>query len=62
MLTSLAFLQQVNLKKIGKLAEKAKIEENLHILWQLDNFNEIFKRNVTRDHIKSHEKSGLHPL
>ena len=29
MLTSLAFLQQVNLKKIGKLAEKAKIEENL---------------------------------
>ena len=31
MLTSLAFLQQANLKKIEKLAEKAKIEENLHI-------------------------------
>ena len=26
------------------------------------NFNEIFRKNVTRDNIKCHQKSGLHPL
>ena len=26
------------------------------------NFNEIFRKNVTHNNIKSHQKSGLHPL
>ena len=33
--------------------------ENLH---DLSNFKEIFKKDVTYDNIKSHEKPVLHPL
>ena len=29
---------------------------------ELMSFNEIFKKNVTCDNIKSDNKSGLHPL
>ena len=28
----------------------------------LRNFNEFFRRNMDYDHIKSHKKTGLHPL
>ena len=33
-----------------------------YLLNNLLNFNEIYKNNVTYDNIKSHQKSGLHPL
>ena len=29
---------------------------------ELRNFNEIFRKDVTYDNIKSHKKAGLHPL
>ena len=29
---------------------------------EMMNFNEIFRKNVTCDNIKSHQTSGLHPL
>ena len=29
---------------------------------QLENFNEIFRKDVTYDNIKSHKKAGFHPL
>ena len=28
----------------------------------MKNFNEIFRKDVTYNNIKSHKKSGLHPL
>ena len=32
-------------------------EENPHLLNELRNFNEIFKKDVTYDNIKSHKKA-----
>ena len=29
---------------------------------ELRNFNEIFRKDVTYDNIKSHEKPGVHPF
>ena len=52
MLTSLVSLQQGNAKKSDKLIKLNNIEEQ--------NFNEIFRKDVTYDNIKSHEKPGIH--
>ena len=66
-LTSLVSLQQGNVKKSRKLL---KIDESSQY-WQrnssynlndLSNFNDIFRKDVTYDNIKSHEKPGFHPL
>ena len=32
------------------------------LLNDLSNFNEIFRKDVTHDNIKSHKKPGLYPL
>ena len=32
------------------------------LLSDLRNFNEIFRKDVTYDNIKSHKKPGFHPL
>ena len=38
-------------------------EENFsYLLNNSKNFNEIFRKNVTSDYIKSHKTTGLHPL
>ena len=50
-------------QKSKKLAKLVKIEEKSS--GPLNNqmkFNEIFSRYVTYDDIKSHKKSGFHPL
>ena len=31
-------------------------------IFDLRNLNEIFRKDVTYDNIKSHKKAGLHPL
>ena len=49
-----------NPKKLMKLVNID--EENLHLLNDLRNFNEFFRKNVIYDNIKSHKKTGLHPL
>ena len=50
----IAFLQQVNVKSSEKLVKIVKIdEEDLHIFWTTW---------WTCDNIKSHKRSGLHPL
>ena len=58
------FLQQVNVKKFEKLATLAEIEEeNRHVIIRdLINFIEIFRKNETFDHIKSHKRTGFQPL
>ena len=28
----------------------------------MENFNEIFRKDLTYDNIKSHKQAGLHPL
>ena len=56
-------MQQVNVKRCEKVPKIAKIEEEIFISSDdLMNFNAIFKKNLTCDNIKSHKKSGLHPL
>ena len=47
-----------NWQKNVKLLKKIFI----YLLNDTMNFNEIFRKNVTYDNIKSHQKSGLHPL
>ena len=37
-------------------------EENLYLQNDLGNFNEIFRKDVTYDNIKSHKKIGLHSV
>ena len=37
-------------------------EKSSYLVNDLRNFNEIFRKNVTRGNIKSHKKTGLHPL
>ena len=51
MLTSLVFLQQVNVKKSEKLAKIANIDKE-----------NLLRKNATDDELKSHQKSELHPL
>ena len=43
-----------NQKKLMKLVNIDK--ENLHLLNDLRNFNEFFRKNVIYDNIKSHKK------
>ena len=38
------------------------IEEYSHLLNDLRNINEIFRRDVTYDNIKSHKRAGPHHL
>ena len=38
------------------------MKKSLHILNNMINFNEIFRKNATYDNIKIHQKSGLLPL
>ena len=37
-------------------------EENLHLLKNLINVNEIFRKNITYYNIIQNEKAGLHPF
>ena len=63
MLIPLVFLQQVNVKKSKKLTKIAKVDEkHLHTSERHDEFQRNFQENVNCDNIKSHKKSGLHPL
>ena len=59
--TSLAFLQQENVKKSKKLVNVVNIEEE-NLLNELRNSNEIFRKDVTYDNIKSHKRADLHPF
>ena len=51
-------------KKSKRLTKIAKIdEENLYIFWNnMMNFNEILRKNIAYDDIKSQQKLGLHPF
>ena len=48
-------------KKNKKLKKKIEEENSSFLLNDLMNFNEIFRKNLTYDDIKSHQKSGFHP-
>ena len=62
MLTSLVSLEQDHEKKQKKLMKLVNIdEENLHLLNDLRNFNEFFRKNVIYDNIKSHKKNRASP-
>ena len=49
--------------RITALKIQTKIcKDGTSFLNKLRNFNEIFRKNVTYDHIKSHKKPGLNPF
>ena len=64
MLTSLVFLRQANVKKSEKLAKKLTLIKKFFTSSERydENFNEVFRKNLTYDNIKSQQKSGLQPL
>ena len=61
--TSVVSLQQRNVKKSEK---SMKISywtgKYSYLLKDLRNFNEIFRKDVAKDKIKSHKKARFHPL
>ena len=62
MLTSLLSLQQGKVTKSEKSMKIINIEgENLHIK-DLRNVNEIFRKDVAYDSIKSYKKTGFYSL
>ena len=63
MLTPLVSLQQGNVKQSEKMMKIVNMKRNFsYLLNELRNFNETFRRDVTYDNIKSHEKPGVHPF
>ena len=51
------------LKNPKKLIKTVNIEEEIgNLLKYLTKFNEIFRKSVIYDNIKSHKKPGLYPL
>ena len=65
MLMSWVSLQQEIVKKSEKLMKIVNNDgENLYIFWTTSgmNFNEIFRKDVAYDNIKSHKKSGPHSV
>ena len=63
-LTSLVSLQQGNVKKSEKSIKILNIEGKKfsYLLNDSRNLNEIFKKDVVYDNIKSHKKAEFHPL
>ena len=59
MLTSLVSLLQGNVKKWEKLMKLVNNDKERLLLNDLRNFNEIFRKDVPYDNIKSHRKPGL---
>ena len=60
MLAPLFSLQQGNFKQSEKLMKIVNIEERTsYLLNEYRNLNEIFRKDVTYDNIKSHTKTGL---
>ena len=63
-LTPLVSLSQGNVKKSKKMMKIANIEQrnSSYLLNGWGNFNEIFRKVVTYDNIKSYKNPGFHPL
>ena len=59
MLTSLVSLQKGDVKKSEKLMKIVNIDgrKSSYLLNDLRNFNEIFRKDMTYDDIKSHKKN-----
>ena len=64
MLTSLVSFVTRKCQKIRKINENSQywLRKSSYLLNDLRNFNEIFRKDVTYDNIKSHKKPVLHPL
>ena len=51
------------IQSVIPLGKRASLEEFKVKLIKIDrNFNEIFRKDLTDDNIKSHKKPGFHPL
>ena len=61
MLMSLVFCNK-EISKFEKLMKMVRRRKSSYLLNDLRNFNEIFRKDVTYDNIKSHKKPGLHPV
>ena len=56
------YLQTWYIRVASRVAERLHSRESSYLLNNLRNFNEIFRKNVNYDNIKSHKKSEFHPL
>ena len=63
MLKLLVYLQLRNAKKSKKLVKIVNVDDILiNLRNNLRNVNEIFRKNVSYDNIKSRQNPGLYPL
>ena len=58
----ISFFVTSKCQKSEQLMKILNIEEKNLQIEELRNFNEVFRKDVPYDNIKSHKKAGLHPL